>query len=133
MSDRASALRHERHYTVAEANAERVWAAEQVSRVRDSLDRLADPEAQDALEAIEPESGGGYPGREVAKAVMQLLAALSELEDKEILLRDPERGLVDFPSLRDGEEIYLCWLVDEDEVGFWHEHDTGFAGRRPID
>jgi hypothetical protein len=132
MTDRASALRHERHYTVAEANAERGWAAEQVTRVRTSLELLADPESQDALDALDPDSGGGYPGRDVAIAVMGLLAALSELESKEVLLRDPERGLVDFPSIRDGEEVYLCWLVDEDEVSWWHEHDTGFAGRQPI-
>jgi hypothetical protein len=132
VNDRASALRHERHYTVAEANAERAWAAGQVARVRDSLELLADPEAEDALEAIDPDGGGGYPGREVATAVMRLLAGLSELESKEVLLRDPERGLVDFPSLRDGEEIYLCWLVDEDEVAWWHHHDTGFTGRQPL-
>lgn len=132
MTDRASALRHERHYTLAEANAERAWARAQVARVRDALDLLADPEAEHALEAIDPDSGGGYPGHEVAGAVMRLLGGLSQLEAKEILLRDPERGLVDFPSLRDGEEVYLCWLVDEDEISWWHHSDAGFAGRQPL-
>lgn len=133
MNDRASALRHERHYTVAEANAERAWASDQVARVRDSLNLLTEPDAEDALEAIDPDNGGGYPGREIAAATLRLLGCLSQLEDKEILLRDPERGLVDFPSMRDGEEIYLCWLVDEGEVAWWHDHDSGFAGRQPID
>ena len=133
MTDFASALRHERHYTVAEANAERAWVAAQVERVRDAIEQLSDPEVQEVLESLDADNGGGYPGHEVAAAVMQLLAALSELDGSDIVLRDTERGLVDFPSLRDGEEIYLCWLVDENEVSHWHEPDAGFAGRRPID
>ena len=47
-------------------------------------------------------------------------------------MRDIDRGLIDFPAIRDGAEVYLCWLVDEDEIGFWHERDAGFAGRRPL-
>ena len=42
------------------------------------------------------------------------------------------RGLVDFPSIRDGEEIYLCWKLDEQRVAWWHEPDAGFAGRQPL-
>ena len=57
---------------------------------------------------------------------------MAELEAVDIVVRDVERGLVDFPALRDGEEVYLCWLVDEDEIGFWHGLDAGFAGRRPL-
>ena len=46
------------------------------------------------------------------------------------MLRDLDRGLVDFPSLRDGREIYLCWEEGEDEIGFWHEPDAGFGAGR---
>src|SRR3954447_11713496 len=48
-------------------------------------------------------------------------------------VKDVETGLVDFPSLRGGEEILLCWRLGEKKVGFWHSVDGGFAGRRPID
>jgi hypothetical protein len=47
-------------------------------------------------------------------------------------LKDPRIGLIDFPSRREGETIYLCWKLDEPEVGFWHPLDTGFAGRQPL-
>jgi hypothetical protein len=132
VNEPAFALRHERHYTVEQANAKRPWVCERVRRVRDSLSGLSTEQARAALEAMEFDEGGGYPGYEVASAVIQLLDALSELEAGEIVLRDADRGLVDFPSIRNGEEVYLCWLVDEPEVAWWHEHHAGFVGRRPI-
>ena len=68
----------------------------------------------------------------VSEAFLELRSALVELQAMEVVLRDLDRGLVDFPSLRDGQEIYLCWEEGEDEIGFWHDPDTGFAGRRPL-
>jgi hypothetical protein len=56
----------------------------------------------------------------------------SEIDDLGVLLRDPETGLVDFPSLREGQEIYLCWRLGEHRIGYWHPRDTGFIGRLPI-
>ncbi len=47
-------------------------------------------------------------------------------------LRDPQAGLVDFPGRLDGREICLCWKLGEDKVTWWHEVDSGFAGRRPL-
>ena len=49
-----------------------------------------------------------------------------------IIIRDLQRGLIDFPALRDGREVYLCWLYGEERIDFWHEFDTGFAGRQPL-
>ena len=49
------------------------------------------------------------------------------------MLRDLRRGLVDFPSMREGAEVYLCWEEGEPEIEFWHEPEAGFAGRRPIE
>jgi hypothetical protein len=85
------------------------------------------------MEEIDPALGGAYPGREVAHALVELSRAVAELEAVEIVLRDVERGLIDFPALRDGREVYLCWLLDdEQEIGFWHPIETGFAGRRAL-
>jgi hypothetical protein len=127
-------MRHERHYTVEQANAVRGWVAARVHWIRDARARLVamGARAGDAVAALDPESGGSYPGPEVARALVELSRAVSELEAVEVVLRDVDQGLVDFPTIRDGEEVYLCWLIDETEVGFWHEHDAGFAGRRPL-
>ena len=57
---------------------------------------------------------------------------VAELERLGVLVKDLDRGLVDFPALRGGEEVLLCWQVGEDEVAFWHGVDEGFAGRKPL-
>ena len=126
---------HERHYTLEQANAVRGWVAERVRWIRDARARLValGGRARDAVAALETDSGGSYPGREVAGSLVELSRALGELEAVEVVLRDIDRGLIDFPAIRDGQEIYLCWLLDDEaEVGFWHEPDAGFAGRRPV-
>ncbi len=60
------------------------------------------------------------------------MATLAELDEAQVVLRDLSQGLVDFPALRDGEEIYLCWLEHEPEIGYWHDLESGFAGRQPL-
>jgi hypothetical protein len=59
-------------------------------------------------------------------------ACVAQLEELGVLVKDLDRGLVDFPALRDGEEVLLCWEVGEDEIAFWHGVDEGFAGRKPL-
>jgi hypothetical protein len=124
--------RHARHYTVEQANAALPWVSERLVRIRDALAELLSPDCSDALEAIDADSGGGYPGRRAAAATLTLLAAASELDAVDVVLRDPESGLIDFPSIRDDEEIYLCWRPGEERVGWWHDPESGFAGRRPL-
>jgi hypothetical protein len=127
--------RHHRHYTLDQAMAVRGWVAERVGWVRDAQARLVGQGAQaiQAVEALDPDSGGAYPGREVALPLVEISRAVGDLEAVEIVLRDVDRGLIDFPAIRDGVEVYLCWLVDDEEsIGFWHEPEAGFAGRRPL-
>jgi hypothetical protein len=59
--------------------------------------------------------------------------AVERLEGLGVLVKDADRGLVDFPALREsGEEVLLCWQVGEDEIAFWHGVEEGFAGRKPL-
>jgi hypothetical protein len=58
--------------------------------------------------------------------------ALAELEDEGIVLRDPDRGLIDFTALHNGREVLLCWQLGEEELAWWHLPEDGFAGRRPL-
>ncbi len=127
--------RHSRHYTLDQAMAVRGWVAERVGWVRDAQARLMalGPGATDAIDAMDADAGGAYPGREVARGLVEISRAVGELDAVEIVLRDVTRGLIDFPAMRDGVEVYLCWLVDDEEsIGFWHEPEAGFAGRRPL-
>jgi hypothetical protein len=127
--------RHHRHYTLEQAMAVRGWVAERVGWVRAAQARLMalGPGAMEAIDALDRDSGGAYPGREVARELVEISRAVHQLEAVDIVLRDVERGLIDFPAMRDGVEVYLCWLVDDEEsIGFWHEPEAGFAGRRPL-
>jgi hypothetical protein len=59
--------------------------------------------------------------------------ALERLERLGVIVKDADRGLVDFPALREsGEEVLLCWQVGEDEIAYWHGLEEGFAGRKPL-
>lgn len=70
--------------------------------------------------------------RELEAEQERFRAYLCELDRLGIELKSVETGLCDFPSLRDGREVCLCWKLGEPAVEFWHEVDTGFAGRRPV-
>lgn len=145
---------HQRHYTLEQANAVRGWVAQRVQWIRAAQARLIalGDRASQAIARLDASSGGSYPGREVARSLVEVSRAVGELEAVDIVLRDIERGLIDFPAVRSrmtrdprhqarldaersagaSEEIYLCWLLDEDEIRYWHEPDSGFAGRRPL-
>jgi hypothetical protein len=125
-------MQHERHYSLDEANAALPAVGQLLERLRSARERLSDSEARDALSEAGPTNGGGEPGRTVSEAFLALRDGLVELREREVVLRDLERGLVDFPALRDGEEMYLCWEEGEDEIGFWHDLETGYGGRQPL-
>jgi hypothetical protein len=125
-------FRHERHYSLEEASALLPRVGELLATLRRARDQLGDADARAALEEAGQGNGGGAPGRVVSEGFLELREAMLEFREREIVLRDLDRGLVDFPSLRGGSEVYLCWEEGEPEIGFWHEPDAGFGGRRPL-
>jgi hypothetical protein len=126
-------MRHERHYSQEEAAAALEWVAERLAVMRQARDRLLDEDARAALTDAAAANGGGPPGRVVSEGFLALRAAAGELAAASIVVRDLDRGLVDFPSIRGGEEVYLCWVEsEEDEIGFWHDLDSGYGGRQPL-
>jgi hypothetical protein len=64
--------------------------------------------------------------------VDQMAAAVARIDALGITLRDIERGLIDFPALTGGRQVWLCWELGEEKVEFWHELDTGYGSRRPL-
>ena len=126
-------MRHSRHYSLQEANEAIAWVEDCLERLRTAKSGLGDKEAREALSEATPTNGGGAPGKVVSEAFLELRTALVDLRERDIVLRDLDRGLVDFPSVNGDEEIYLCWEEGDTEIGFWHDLETGFAGRRPLD
>jgi len=70
--------------------------------------------------------------KELAGQIQDLQELINELNDFGCELKDPNTGLIDFLSLRDGREIYLCWYLGEERINYWHYLDAGFAGRQPL-
>ena len=75
---------------------------------------------------------GGEAGRQVGEAFLVVRGLLGTLEEAGIVVRDIDRGLIDFPAIRDGEEVYLCWELGEDAVEYWHDLESGYRGRQEL-
>ena len=125
-------MRHQRHYSLEEARHELPWLRGRLDAMRQARTRLSDEETRTALARLAPGNGGGGAGKAVGDAYLELQAAVAALDEREIVLRDLDRGLVDFPAVRDGREVYLCWIDGEDDIRYWHELDAGFRGRQPL-
>jgi len=133
MTEEETGLVYERHFTRAEANALIPQLTAMLTQLRESKDELTDTEAHEALSDAAPSNGGGDEGRQVGVAFLEVRRLLEMIEQSGIVLRDIDRGLVDFPALIDGGEVLLCWELGEDEVAYWHDLDSGFGGREPLD
>ena len=77
-------------------------------------------------------SGGSEQGVEYLIAVFKYNNLMRKVEEMGCEIKGIREGLIDFPSIRDGREVYLCWRMPEKEILFWHDLHTGFAGRKPI-
>jgi hypothetical protein len=67
------------------------------------------------------------------ESAARLKTALEQIQETGCLIKDLDIGLVDFPTLFRGREVYLCWKLGEEDITFWHGVEEGFAGRKPID
>lgn len=120
----------ERLFTLEEARAALPELRERLPRLREARRSLIDASRRidDAVAA----DGGGVSGGDWFGAQQSLKAELSTLAEQGILLRDPESGLVDFPSEREGRAVLLCWRLGEDDVAWYHEAGVGFGARKRL-
>ena len=116
-----------RFWSLEEANGALEWVGEVVERAQELL---ADYRAQTSTSVrMVRQNGHGV----VPADPRPIKACIDELAKEGIVLRDIERGLIDFPArASDGRWYWLCWLPGEEEIGWWHWPDAGFAGRTPI-
>ena len=90
-------------------------------------------EAKRAADSAEQGGGGIEGGVEYAALLVQLTSLVGDLEALGVQLKDFGRGLVDFPTLREGRVVLLCWQLGEgDRIEWWHDVEAGFAGRTPL-
>jgi hypothetical protein len=76
--------------------------------------------------------GGSRFGASYLNHLISFSETVQEIESLGVVVKDFRKGLVDFPHEREGRIVYLCWKPDEEAISWWHEVDTGFAGRRPL-
>jgi len=122
-----------KHYSLAEARALlpslRLWLAE--LRL---LQRQLDGSGERTAELLaEGRDLGGERVNKPLRSMARVQELLAELSTRELQLKDLDRGLVDFPSLRGDREVFLCWEDGEDDIEFWHDLETGFAGRERLE
>jgi hypothetical protein len=124
-----------RYFTVAEANALLPLLRPQVERLMRAWRQLSLVHEQTVaiLERFPRVDLGGPPLSIAAIEIIRAQNAMVAIQARGVELKDPATGLLDFPALRDGAEIYLCWRYNEPQVGFWHTPEAGFAGRQPLE
>jgi hypothetical protein len=103
-----------------------------LERAREVSAVLGDRGRQRRLRSVTVGNGGGEAAREMMAEGDELGRVVAEIAEMGVVVRDPSTGLVDFPAERDGEPVYLCWRLGEEEVGHWHDRDSGFGGRTPL-
>ena len=122
-------------FSVEEANELLPIVRPLVERIRREHARVASfrDNAQRAAAGAETGGGGTSGGAQYAAALMRMMAYTNQLQAYGVQLKDYERGLIDFPTLREGRVVLLCWQLGEgDQIEWWHETDAGFAGRQPL-
>jgi len=121
-----------RHYTREEATALvpqiREWL-QQLDVLRASL-RKHDQRVESLLDA--GTDRGGPTVNDWVRTMADIQHVLEEFRRRELIIKDPDRGLIDFPAIVGGREVFLCWQTGEADVEYWHELEAGYGGREPL-
>jgi hypothetical protein len=130
-----------RHFTLEQANAAlaevRPLAERMVAHRREVATLLS--RRAELTSTIAGNGGDLDPGElsrveaEIAEEAKGVAQCVNRIHGLGAQVKDADDGLVDFPALREGEEILLCWKLGEHEIAFWHGLEDGFAGRQPVE
>jgi hypothetical protein len=125
-------FRFEKHYTREEARALlpeiRRWL-ERLNRLRKDVEKFEHRLSQMATQTTDI---GGETVNDWIRALADMQEVLVEFQRREIFIKDLDRGLIDFPAIIGGREVFLCWESDEEDIEFWHDLESGFAGRERL-
>jgi hypothetical protein len=122
-------------FTIEEANSMLASVRPIVKSIQRSHRRLLSFQttAKRAAEGADSGGGGMSQGGRYARLLVDLSLGAGQLESLGVQLKDYSQGLIDFPSMRDGRVVLLCWKADEgDQLEWWHDLEAGFGGRQPL-
>ncbi|GAB4477475.1 MAG: DUF2203 family protein [Anaerolineales bacterium] len=121
------------YFTLAEANQVVRQIQPLLSKILEIRQRVIErrPELIPVLQKLRG-NGGSREASEMVDEFRQLEELVAQIQAQGAIVKDINRGLIDFPHWRDGREVYLCWQFGEEEILYWHEVDAGFAGRQAL-
>src|SRR6516225_2080973 len=124
----------ERIFTLAEARNLLPTLRTLLEEVNKEWKRMRElnPEIQKARDNAQL-NGFTKAGVEYVESVSHLTSLIHQIQEMGVLIKDVDKGLCDFPYMKDGRMVYLCWQMGEDSIQYWHDVETGFAGREPLD
>lgn len=124
--------RFQKHYTREEATALLPQVRQWLARLK-QLRQESERHDKRLASLMSPGNDlGGDLVNQWVRALAEMQGVLGEFQRREILIKDLERGLLDFPALIGGKEVFLCWEQDEETVEFWHDLDAGYGGRERL-
>ena len=123
----------DKHFSVAEANALLPRLTQLLEAMLAARQRILDERATwgPVIEKADG-NGGGAHGKRLYHDTDKIQTILEEINDLGCIVKDVDSGLVDFPAIQQGREVFLCWKLGELNVAYWHDIDSGFAGRQPL-
>lgn len=121
-----------KHYTLQEARAMLPMVQRWLQEMIKTRDAIASYDAWAEQRLSRGEDLGGARTSEWLKLMDLFRETSRKLETHEIQVKNLDRGLIDFPSIRNGLEVFLCWEMGEEDIGFWHDISSGYAGRKAI-
>ena len=124
--------RFRKHYTREEARELLPQIREWLKHLTQIRKWLEDCDAKTQLLLKEGSDVGGELASNWVKLVAEFQKLTGQFRQREIFIKDLDRGLIDFPAVIAGREVFLCWEQDEEDIEFWHELDTGYAGRERL-
>lgn len=125
-------FKFKKHYTLEEARA-------LLPQVREWLEQLGNLRGQ--IQELDRRLGellakgfdvGGELSNRWLRSLTEIKKVLSEFQNREIQIKDVERGLIDFPAFVAGQEVFLCWEKDEEDIEYWHDLTSGYGGRERL-
>jgi hypothetical protein len=119
-----------KRYTVDEANALLDHLAPLLVELREKAEKAA--RIKETVGQAAQGNGWSHEREGWSRTLARVGELVDRLEEWEIELRDISTGLVDFPTVIDGQDAFFCWRLGEPEVAHWHSPDDGFQGRRPL-
>ena len=124
--------RYHKHYTRDEARALLPQIRDWLSRIAEIREKITKREQQmESVFKAGCDAGGAIVNSWI-REMAEIRALFLEFHRREIQIKDLSRGLIDFPAIIAGREVFLCWEQDEDDIEFWHDLDSGYAGREPL-